>query len=126
MILKMMMIIMNISKKYICESNKIVMNLDILNIIDISILLFAIGSIGVFVIRRNIIITLISIEMILLACSLNFLVASLLLDDSLGQLYSLLVLAIAGSESAIGLAILVTYYRVRGTISLDTANFLKG
>lgn len=102
------------------------MNINIFSLIDISIIIFTVGSIGVFIIRRNIIITLVSIEMMLLACSLNFIIASLTLDDSLGQMYSLFILAIAGSESAIGLAILVAYYRIRGTISLDTVNFLKG
>jgi len=102
------------------------MKFNFFNLLDISIILFAIGSIGVFIIRRNIIITLVSIEMMLLACSLNFIIASIILDDALGQMYSLFILAIAGSESAIGLAILVAYYRIRGTISLDTVNFLKG
>jgi len=102
------------------------MKFNFFNLLDISIILFTIGSIGVFIIRRNIIITLVSIEMMLLACSINFIIASLILDDSLGQMYSLFILAIAGSESAIGLAILVAYYRIRGTISLDTVNFLKG
>lgn len=102
------------------------MNINIFSLLDISIIMFTVGSIGVFIIRRNIIITLVSLEMMLLACSLNFIIASLTLDDSLGQMYSLFILAIAGSESAIGLAILVAYYRIRGTISLDTVNFLKG
>lgn len=102
------------------------MQINLFNLLDISTLLFTVGSVGVFIIRRNIIITLVSIEMMLLACSLNFLIASIILDDVLGQLYSLFILAIAGSESAIGLAILVAYYRIRGTISLDTVNFLKG
>lgn len=102
------------------------MQINLFNLLDISTLLFTVGSVGVFIIRRNIIITLVSIEMMLLACSLNFLIASITLDDVLGQLYSLFILAIAGSESAIGLAILVAYYRIRGTISLDTVNFLKG
>lgn len=102
------------------------MKFNIFNLIDISIIMFVIGSIGVFIIRRNIIITLVSIEMMLLACSLNFIASSLIFDDSLGQIYSLFILAIAGSESAIGLAILVAYYRIHGTISLDTVNFLKG
>jgi NADH:ubiquinone oxidoreductase subunit K len=102
------------------------MQINLFNLLDISILLFTIGSVGVFIIRRNIIITLVSIEMMLLACSLNFIITSIAIDDVLGQLYSLFILAIAGSESAIGLAILVAYYRIRGTISLDTVNFLKG
>ncbi len=102
------------------------MKLNLFNLLDISIIIFSIGSIGVFIIRRNIIITLISIELMLLACNLNFITASIILDDTLGQMYSLFILAIAGSESAIGLAILVAYYRIRGTISLDTVNFLKG
>jgi NADH-quinone oxidoreductase subunit K len=102
------------------------MKFNLFNLLDISIIIFSIGSIGVFIIRRNIIITLISIELMLLACNLNFITASIILDDTLGQMYSLFILAIAGSESAIGLAILVAYYRIRGTISLDTINFLKG
>lgn len=102
------------------------MKFNLFNLLDISVIIFSIGSIGVFIIRRNIIITLISIELMLLACNLNFITASIILDDTLGQMYSLFILAIAGSESAIGLAILVAYYRIRGTISLDTVNFLKG
>jgi NADH-quinone oxidoreductase subunit K len=102
------------------------MKFNILNILDISIILFIIGSIGVFIVRKNIIITLISIELMLLAANFNFIISSIFLDDALGQVYSLLILAIAGSESAIGLAILVAYYRIRNSISLDTVNFLKG
>ncbi len=102
------------------------MQFNLLNILDLSIIVFIIGSIGVFIVRKNIIITLVSIELMLLAANFNFIISSIFLDDALGQIYSLLILAIAGSESAIGLALLVAYYRVRGSISLDTVNFLKG
>ena len=67
-----------------------------------------------------------SIELMLLAVNLNFLVFSIYLDDLVGQLFALLILTVAAAESAIGLALLVVYYRVRGTISVEFINLMKG
>ncbi len=96
-----------------------------LNYIYISILLFFIGLYGIFGIPQNIIIILISLELILLSINLNFIIFSIYLDDISGQIFSLFILTIAAAESAIGLAILVIYYRVRGILSLDYINCLK-
>jgi NADH-quinone oxidoreductase subunit K len=87
---------------------------------------FFMGVWGVFLIRRNLLIILISLEIILFAINLNFIVFSLYLDDYLGQIFALLVLTVAASESALGLAILVIYYRLRGLIDLNSITLLKG
>lgn len=92
----------------------------------ISIILFLLGIWGIYLNRKNIIIMLMSIELMLLAVNLNFLFFSVYLDDSLGQLFALLVLTVAAAESAIGLALLVVYYRVRGTIAVEFINLIKG
>src|ERR1700677_255264 len=96
-----------------------------LNFIYISILLFFIGLYGIFGVPQNIIIILISLELILLSINLNFIFFSIYLDDISGQIFSLFILTIAAAESAIGLALLVIYYRIRGILSLDYINTLK-
>jgi NADH-quinone oxidoreductase subunit K len=96
-----------------------------INFIYISIILFLIGLYGIFGVPQSIIIILISLELILLSINLNFIFFSIYLDDINGQIFALFVLTVAAAESAIGLAILVIYYRVRGIISLDYINFLK-
>jgi NADH-quinone oxidoreductase subunit K len=79
-----------------------------------------------FVVRKNLILILISIELLLLSVSLNFIFFSKYLDDILGQITALIILSVAGSESALGLALLVSFYRLRSDISLDLINNLKG
>jgi NADH-ubiquinone oxidoreductase chain 4L len=86
---------------------------------NLSIILFLIGILGFVLNRKNIILMLISIEIMLLAVTLLVLVSSYSFDDILGQTYSIYIIAIAGAESAIGLGILVAYYRLRGSISLN-------
>ena len=76
--------------------------------------------------RAELQIMLMSIELMLLAVNLNFLLFSVYLDDLIGQLFALLILTVAAAESAIGLALLVVYYRVRGTIAVEFINLLKG
>lgn len=76
--------------------------------------------------RRSILVVLRSIELRLLGVNLNFIVHSAYLDDIVGQVFSLLILTVAAAESAIGLAILVIYYRVRGTIAMETAHLRQG
>jgi len=76
--------------------------------------------------RRHVIIVLVSLEIMLLAVNINLIVSSVYLDDFTGQLYALLVLTAAAAEIAIGLAICIAYYRLRGGISLDYVNLLKG
>lgn len=92
----------------------------------LAIYLFILGLIGIFVTRKNVIIILMCIELILLASNLNFIVFSIYIDDITGQLFALYVLTVAAAESAIGLAILVVYYRIRGVVSLSYVSLLKG
>ena len=93
--------------------------MDLVKYLAVSMILFLLGIWGIFLNRKNIIIMLMSIELMLLAVNLNFLLFSVYLDDLMGQLFALLVLTVAAAESAIGLALLVVYYRVRGTMAVD-------
>jgi len=85
---------------------------------NISILLFIIGILGFVLNRKNIILMIIAIEIMLLSVTLLILIMSYSFDDNIGQIFSIYILSIAGAESVIGLSILVAYYRLRGTISL--------
>ncbi|KAF2993199.1 NADH dehydrogenase subunit 4L [Neopestalotiopsis sp. 37M] len=87
---------------------------------NLSLMLFLIGILGFILNRKNIILMIISIELMLLAVTLLVLVSSYAFDDIAGQTYGIYIIAIAGAESAIGLGILVAYYRLRGNISLHT------
>ena len=100
--------------------------MDLVKFLAVSMILFSLGIWGIFLNRKNIIVMLMSIELMLLAVNLNFLVFSVYCDDLTGQLFALLVLTVAAAESAIGLALLVVYYRVRGTIAVEFINLLKG
>lgn len=102
------------------------MVIDLVRYLTVPLILFIIGLSGIFLNRKNIIIMLMSIELMLLAINFNFVVFSVYLDDLVGQMFSLLVLTVAAAESAIGLAILVIYYRVRGTIAVEYINLMKG
>jgi NADH-ubiquinone oxidoreductase chain 4L len=86
---------------------------------NLSLILFIIGVLGFVLNRKNIILMLISIEIMLLAITFLILLNSLLFDDILGQVYSVYIISIAGAESAIGLGILVAFYRLRGSISIE-------
>jgi NADH-quinone oxidoreductase subunit K len=94
--------------------------------LTVSIILFFLGIAGIFLNRKNIILMLMSIELMLLAVNLNFALFSVYLDDMIGQIFVLLVLTVAAAESAIGLAILVAYYRIRGTIAVELIHLMKG
>lgn len=89
-------------------------------------LLFFFGIFGIVFQRRNILIILICIELILLSVNLNFIVFSVYLDDFFGQLFSIFILTIAACESSIGLAILIIFFRIRGNISISQEILLKG
>ena len=88
--------------------------------------LFTIGVLGIFINRKNVIIILMSIELILLAVNINLVAFSAFLGDLVGQIYALLVLTVAAAEAAIGLSILVAYYRNRGSIAVQDINLMKG
>lgn len=100
--------------------------MDQIQFLAVSIILFLLGIWGIYLNRKNIIIMLMSVELMLLAVNLNFLVFSIGLDDLIGQIFALLILTVAAAESAIGLALLVVYYRVRGTISVEFISLMKG
>ena len=100
--------------------------MSLVNFLTVSMILFLLGIWGIFLNRKNIIIMLMSIELMLLAVNMNFLIFSVFLDDLMGQLFALFVLTVAAAESAIGLALLVVYYRVRGTIAVEFINLMKG
>ena len=87
--------------------------------------LFTVGLLGIVLQRRNVLIVLMCVELILLSVNLNFIVFSVYLDDFYGQIFSLFVLT-AASESAIGLAILISYFRIRGNISINQSTLIKG
>ncbi len=89
-------------------------------------LLFLIGIFGLFLSRNNIIVILMCVELLLLSINFNFIVFSVFLDDILGEVFALFILTVAAAESAIGLAILVVYYRVKGSISALFISNLKG
>lgn len=88
--------------------------------------LFALGLFGVFWGRKNVITILMSIELMLLAVNINFVAFSAFLNDLVGQIFTLFVLTVAAAEAAIGLAILVVYYRNRGTINVEDISVMKG
>lgn len=92
----------------------------------VSSIVFTLGVFGVFLNRRNIIIVLMSIELMLLAVNINFVAFSWFLKDLVGQVFSLFILTVAAAEAAIGLAILVVYFRNRSTIKIDDMTMMKG
>ena len=89
-------------------------------------MLFVIGIFGMFLNRKNVIIILMSIELMLLAVNINFVAFSAYLGDLVGQVFTLFVLTVAAAEAAIGLAILVCFFRNRGTIDVEDVNMMKG
>ena len=89
-------------------------------------ILFTLGILGIFINRKNVIVILMSIELILLAVNVNLVAFSTHLGDLVGQVFAPLVLTVAAAEAAIGLAILVVYFRNRGTIRVEDINMMKG
>jgi len=87
---------------------------------------FTIGVFGIFMNRKNVIVMLMSVELILLAVNINLVAFSSYLGDLVGQVFALFVLTVAAAEAAIGLAILVVYFRNRGTIAVEDVNLMKG
>jgi NADH-quinone oxidoreductase subunit K len=92
----------------------------------VAAILFTIGLAGVILNRKNIIVVLMSVELILLSVNINLVAFSAFLGDLTGQIFSLFILTVAAAEAAIGLAILVAYYRNRGSIAIDDINMMKG
>ena len=94
--------------------------------LTVAAILFVLGVLGIFINRKNIIIILMAIELILLAVNINLVAFSAYLGDLAGQVFAMFVLTVAAGEAAIGLAILVIYFRGRGTIAVDDANRMRG
>lgn len=101
------------------------MALGLLKYLNVAITLYLLGIWGIVLNRKNIIILLMSIELMLLSINLNFVTFSVFIDDLVGQIFALFVLTVAAAESAIGLAILVAYYRVRNTIAVEDVSMLR-
>ena len=94
--------------------------------LSVAAILFTLGIAGIFLNRKNVIIILMSIELMLLAININFVAFSVVLNDLAGQVFAMFVLTVAAAEAAIGLAILVVFYRNRGSIAVEDINLMKG
>ncbi|HSM53646.1 MAG TPA: NADH-quinone oxidoreductase subunit NuoK [Erythrobacter sp.] len=94
--------------------------------ITVSAILFVLGVLGIFLNRKNVIVILMAVELILLSVNINLVAFSAFMNDLVGQVFAMFVLTVAAAEAAIGLAILVIYFRNRGTIAVDDATQMKG
>ncbi len=102
------------------------MTVGIAHFLTVSAVLFTLGVFGIFLNRKNVIVILMSVELMLLAVNFNLVAFSAFLGDLTGQIFALLILTVAAAEAAIGLAIVVVYYRNRGSIAVDDINLMKG
>jgi NADH-quinone oxidoreductase subunit K len=102
------------------------MHISLGHYLTVAAILFTIGVFGIFLNRKNVIVILMSIELMLLAVNINFVAFSAYLSDLAGQVFAFFVLTVAAAEAAIGLAILVCYFRNRGTIAVEDINQMKG
>ncbi|MEE9588136.1 MAG: NADH-quinone oxidoreductase subunit NuoK [Hyphomicrobiaceae bacterium] len=102
------------------------MSIGLGHFLTVAAILFTFGIFGIFLNRKNVIVILMSIELMLLAVNINLVAFSAHLDDLVGQIFALLVLTVAAAEAAVGLAIVVVYYRNRGSIAVDDINMMKG
>ena len=94
--------------------------------LSVAAALFTLGVLGIFINRKNIIVILMSVELILLSVNINFVAFSSFLNDLVGQVFAMLILTVAAAEAAIGLAILVAFFRNRGSIAVEDVNIMKG
>ena len=94
--------------------------------LTVAAILFTLGIFGIFLNRKNVIVILMSVELMLLAVNINFVAFSAELNDMVGQVFAVFVLTVAAAEAAIGLAILVIYFRNRGSIAVEDINMMKG
>ncbi len=102
------------------------MEIGLSHYLSVAAILFTLGVIGIFLNRKNVIIILMSIELMLLAVNINLVAFSAFLDNLQGQIFALMILTVAAGEAAIGLAIVVTYFRNRGSIAVEDINMMKG
>ena len=102
------------------------MEIGLAHYLTVASIVFTLGVFGIFLNRKNVIIILMSVELILLAVNINLVSFSVFLNDLVGQVFAMFILTVAAAEAAIGLAILVVYFRNRGTIAVDDINIMKG
>ncbi len=102
------------------------MEIGLSHYLSVAAILFTIGIFGIFLNRKNVIVILMSIELLLLSVNINLVAFSSFLGDLMGQIFTMLVLTVAAAEAAIGLAILVVYFRNRGSIEVDDINLMRG
>ena len=102
------------------------MEIGIEHYLTVAAMLFTLGVFGIFLSRKNVIIILLSIELILLSVNLNLVAFSSYMGDMVGQIFTMLILTVAAAEASIGLAILVVYFRNRGSIAVEDINLMKG
>ncbi|GLI25403.1 MULTISPECIES: NADH-quinone oxidoreductase subunit NuoK [Xanthobacter] len=102
------------------------MDIGLSHYLTVAAILFTLGTLGIFLNRKNVIVILMSVELILLAVNINLVSFSAFLGNLTGQVFALLVLTVAAAEAAIGLAILVVFYRNRGSIAVEDINAMKG
>ena len=102
------------------------MDIDLGHYLTVAAILFTLGVFGIFLNRKNVIVILMSVELILLAVNMNFVAFSTHLNDIVGQVFALLILTVAAAEAAIGLAILVVFFRNRGSIAVEDVNMMRG
>lgn len=101
------------------------MSLNLNNFLIVSVLLFVIGLIGFLINRKNTLILLLALEIMLLSININFVAFSVFMDDLIGQFFALIILTVAAAESALGLALLIVFYRIKGGIAADTVRILR-
>ncbi len=102
------------------------MTIELGHYLTVAAIVFTLGIFGVFLNRKNVIVILMSVELMLLAVNINLVAFSTHLGDLIGQVFALIVLTVAAAEAAIGLAILVVYFRNRGTIAVEDINLMRG
>jgi NADH-quinone oxidoreductase subunit K len=102
------------------------MEIGLAHYLTLAAILFTLGIFGIFLNRKNVIVIMMSIELMLLAVNINFVAFSAYLNDLVGQVFAMFVLTVAAAEAAIGLAILVVYFRNRGSIEVEDINLMKG
>jgi NADH-quinone oxidoreductase subunit K len=102
------------------------MEIGLAHYLTVAAIVFTLGVFGIFLNRKNVIIILMSVELILLAVNINLVSFPVFLNDLVGQVFAMFILTVAAAEAAIGLAILVVYFRNRGTIAVDDINMMKG
>ena len=102
------------------------MEIGLSHYLTVAAILFTLGVVGIFLNRKNVIVILMAIELMLLAVNINLVAFSAYLGDMVGQVFAMLVLTVAAAEAAIGLAIVVVYFRNRGSIAVEDVNMMKG